>query len=109
MTYEKWDKQIPIYDLSAEQIVANNARYADEDSYIIYNDDGSVFDLVLAADVGAGGIEVFIGEIEAKAANKHTATDDITAEEALEIIFSRRKLSRAAAVEISEILKGEAK
>jgi hypothetical protein len=46
MTYQLWDKKTPIYDISAEQAMNNNPKYRKEDSYIFYNDDGSIHDLL---------------------------------------------------------------
>ncbi len=46
MTYQKWDKQTKIYDLTPEQIMANNSLYRDEDSYVFYGDDGRIFDIL---------------------------------------------------------------
>jgi len=46
MTYVLWDKQSPIYNVTAEQAMVNNRKYRDEDSYVFYKDDGSIFDLV---------------------------------------------------------------
>lgn len=46
MTYNLWDKQSPIYDITAEQAMTNNPKYRDEDSYIFYRDDGTIYDLL---------------------------------------------------------------
>ena len=46
MTYELWDKQMPIYDVTAEQAMINNPKYSTENSYVFYNDDGSIYDLL---------------------------------------------------------------
>ena len=46
MTYKIWDKQSPIYDITAEQAMENNPLYRDEDSYVFYRDDGSIYDLL---------------------------------------------------------------
>ena len=46
MTYELWDKQSPIYDITAEQAMTNDPRYRDEESYVFYRDDGSIRDLL---------------------------------------------------------------
>ena len=46
MTYILWDKQSPIYDITAEQAIANNPKYRNENSYIFYNDDGGIRDLL---------------------------------------------------------------
>lgn len=46
MTYTLWDKQSPIYDISAEQAVINNPLYGSEDSYLFYRDDGSIYDIL---------------------------------------------------------------
>lgn len=46
MTYTLWDKQSPIYDISAEQAIKNNPLYGSEDSYLFYRDDGSIYDIL---------------------------------------------------------------
>ena len=46
MTYTLWDKQSPIYDITAEQAMINNPLYGSEDSYLFYRDDGSIFDIL---------------------------------------------------------------
>ena len=46
MTYTLWDKQSPIYDITAEQAVINNPLYGSEDSYLFYRDDGSIYDIL---------------------------------------------------------------
>ena len=46
MTYALWDKQSPIYNVTAEQAMTNDPRYRDEESYVFYRDDGSIYDLL---------------------------------------------------------------
>ena len=46
MTYTLWDKQSPIYDISAEQAMINNPLYGSEDSYLFLRDDGSIYDIL---------------------------------------------------------------
>lgn len=46
MTYKLWDKQSPIYDITAEQAMINNPLYGSEDSYLFYRDDGSIYDIL---------------------------------------------------------------
>lgn len=46
MTYTLWDKQSPIYDISAEQAIKNNPLYGSEDSYLFLRDDGSIYDIL---------------------------------------------------------------
>lgn len=46
MTFELWDKQSPIYDITAEQAIKNNPLYGSEDSYLILRDDGSIYDIL---------------------------------------------------------------
>ena len=46
MTYTLWDKQSPIYDITAEQAIKNNPLYGSEDSYLILRDDGSILDIL---------------------------------------------------------------
>ena len=46
MTYSLWDKQSPIYDITAEQAIKNNPLYGSEDSYLFYRDDGSIYDIL---------------------------------------------------------------
>lgn len=44
MTYSKWDKQSPIYGVTAEQAKLNNPLFATENSYLFYREDGSIID-----------------------------------------------------------------
>ena len=46
MTYALWDKVSPIYDITAEQAIANNPLYGTEDSYLFLRDDGSILDIL---------------------------------------------------------------
>ena len=46
MTYQLWDKQSPIYDITAEQAMINNPLYGSENSYLILRDDGSILDIL---------------------------------------------------------------
>ena len=46
MTYTLWDKQSPIYDITAEQAMINNPLYGSENSYLILRDDGSILDIL---------------------------------------------------------------
>ena len=46
MTYSKWDKTSPIYDITAEQGMINNPLYGAENSYLFYRDDGSIYDIL---------------------------------------------------------------
>ena len=46
MNYTLWDKQSPIYDITAEQAIKNNPLYGSEDSYLFYRDDGSIYDIL---------------------------------------------------------------
>lgn len=46
MTYQLWDKQSPIYDITAEQAMINNPLYESENSYLILRDDGSILDIL---------------------------------------------------------------
>lgn len=46
MTYSLWDKQSPIYDITAEQAMINNPLYGSENSYLILRDDGSIYDIL---------------------------------------------------------------
>ena len=46
MTYTLWDKQSPIYDITAEQAMKNNPLYGSEDSYLFLRDDGSIYDIL---------------------------------------------------------------
>lgn len=46
MTCELWDKQSPIYDVTAEQAMINNPLYGSENSYLILRDDGSILDIL---------------------------------------------------------------
>lgn len=46
MTYTLWDKQSPIYDITAEQAMINNPLYGSEDSYLFLRGDGSIYDIL---------------------------------------------------------------
>ena len=46
MIYTLWDKQSPIYDITAEQAIKNNPLYGSEDSYLFLRDDGSIYDIL---------------------------------------------------------------
>ena len=46
MTYTLWDKQSPIYDITAEQAIKNNPLYGSENSYLFLRDDGSIYDIL---------------------------------------------------------------
>ena len=46
MTYTLWDKQSPIYDVTAEQAMINNPLYGSENSYLFFRDDGSIYDIL---------------------------------------------------------------
>ena len=46
MTYTLWDKQSPIYDITAEQAMIYNPLYGSEDSYLFLRDDGSIYDIL---------------------------------------------------------------
>lgn len=46
MTYTLWDKQSPIYDITAEQAIKNNPLYGTENSYLFLRDDGSIYDIL---------------------------------------------------------------
>lgn len=46
MTYSKWDKTSPIYDITAEQAMINNPLYGTENSYLFYRDDGSIYNIL---------------------------------------------------------------
>lgn len=46
MTYKLWDKQTPIYDVTPEQAIKNNPLYGSEDSYLFFNENGSIYDIL---------------------------------------------------------------
>ena len=46
MTYTLWDKQSPIYDITAEQANKNNPLYGSENRYLFLRDDGSIYDIL---------------------------------------------------------------
>ena len=74
MTYTLWDKQSPIYDITAEQAMINNPLYGSEDSYLFYRDDGSIYDILPISTLRA-----LTGSDETKAdaaESSDTATDD---------------------------------
>lgn len=51
MTYQLWDKVSPIYDITAEQAMINNPKYRDENSYLFYHDDGSIYDILPISEI----------------------------------------------------------
>lgn len=97
MTYSLWDKQSPIYDITAEQAIKNNPLYGSEDSYLFLRDDGSIYDILPistlrtmteSADT-ATDAEVCEAYIEKLTAPEPTEpSDGISAEKALEILLS---------------------
>ena len=97
MNYALWDKQSPIYDITAEQAIKNNPLYGSEDSYLFLRDDGSIYDILpistlrtLTESSGtatdAEVCEAYIAKITAPEPTE--PTDGITAERALEILLS---------------------
>ena len=64
MTYTLWDKTSPIYGITAEQAIKNNPLYGTENSYLLYRDDGSIYDILP------------ISTIRTLAGLEETATDD---------------------------------
>lgn len=94
MTYKLWDKQSPIYDITAEQAMINNPLYGSEDSYLFLRDDGSIYDILPIsalpeADTPEARCEAFIAALTAPApAPTPEPSDGITAERALEILLS---------------------
>lgn len=92
MTYKLWDKQSPIYDITAEQAMKNNPLYATEDSYLFFRDDGSIYDILPIsylpeADTPEARCEAYIALLTAPAPTPEPS-DGITAERALEILLS---------------------
>ena len=88
MTYTLWDKQSPIYDITAEQAKKNNPLYAAEDSYLFLRDDGSIYDILPISYLpeAEARCEAFIAALTAPAPTE--PSDGITAERALEILLS---------------------
>ena len=92
MTYTLWDKQSPIYDITAEQAMKNNPLYATEDSYLFFRDDGSIYDILPISylpegDTPEARCEAFIASLTAPEPAPEPS-DGITAERALEILLS---------------------
>lgn len=92
MTYSLWDKQSPIYDITAEQAMINNPLYGSEDSYLFLRDDGSIYDILPISylpegDTPEARCEAFIASLTA-AEPAPEPSDGITAERALEILLS---------------------
>ena len=92
MTYKLWDKQSPIYDITAEQAMRNNPLYATEDSYLFFRDDGSIYDILPISylpegDTPEARCEAFIASLTAPEPGPEPS-DGITAERALEILLS---------------------
>lgn len=97
MTYTLWDKQSPIYDITAEQAIKNNPLYGSEDSYLFYRDDGSIYDILpistlrtlTGSDETKADAEVCDAYIAKLTAPEPTEpTDGISAERALEILLA---------------------
>lgn len=99
MTYTLWDKQSPIYDITAEQAMINNPLYGSEDSYLFLHDDGSIYDilpistlrtLTESADTATDAevCEAYITSLTAPEPEPTEPTDGISAERALEILLS---------------------
>lgn len=97
MTYSLWDKQSPIYDITAEQAMINNPLYGSENSYLFLRDDGSIYDilpistlrtLTESADTATDAevCEAYIAKLTAP--EPAEPSDGITAERALEILLS---------------------
>lgn len=91
MTYKLWDKQSPIYDITAEQAMKNNPLYGSEDSYLFFRDDGSIYDILPISylpegDTPEARCEAFIAALTAPEPTE--PSDGITAERALEILLS---------------------
>lgn len=94
MTYKLWDKQSPIYNITAEQAMKNNPLYATEDSYLFLREDGSIYDILPISylpegDTPEARCEAFIAALTApEPAPTPEPSDGITAEKALEILLS---------------------
>lgn len=97
MTYALWDKQSPIYDITAEQAMINNPLYGSEDSYLFFRDDGSIYDILPISTLRtltesaetATDAEVCDAYITSLTAPEPTEpSDGISAEKALEILLS---------------------
>ena len=101
MTYTLWDKQSPIYDITAEQAMINNPLYGSEDSYLFYRDDGSIYDILPISTLrtltesaetatDAEVCEAYIAKLTTPepAPEPTEPSDGISAEKALEILLS---------------------
>lgn len=91
MTCVLWDKQSPIYDITAEQAMKNNPLYASENSYVFYRDDGSIYDIIPISYLPAGETDearcqAFIARLTGETVSE-ADTDTISADEALAILI----------------------
>lgn len=91
MTYNLWDKQSPIYQVTAEQAIKNNPLYGSEDSYLFFDDNGSIYDIlpistirkIVGDNIGddTSVCEAYIKTLEAAEGSSggETPSEDITA------------------------------
>lgn len=113
MTYSLWDKQSPIYDITAEQAMINNPLYGSEDSYLFYRDDGSIYDilpistlrtLTESADT-ATDAEVCEAYIALLTAPEPEPPDEITALQAkIKALTESNQMLEECLVEMAEIV-----
>lgn len=113
MTYTLWDKQSPIYDITAEQAMINNPLYGSEDSYLFYRDDGSIYDilpistlrtLTESADTATDAevCEAYIAKITAP---EPEPPDEITALQAkIKALTESNQMLEECLVEMAEIV-----
>lgn len=113
MTYTLWDKQSPIYDITAEQAMINNPLYGSEDSYLFLRDDGSIYDilpistlrtLTESADT-ATDAEVCEAYIALLTAPEPEPPDEITALQAkIKALTESNQMLEECLVEMAEIV-----
>lgn len=112
MTYKLWDKQSPIYDITAEQAMKNNTLYATEDSYLFLRDDGSIYDILpistIRAQVSKDNLtdaEVCEAYIALLTAPEPEPPDEITALKAkVKALTESNQMLEECLVEMAEIV-----
>lgn len=112
MTYSLWDKQSHIYDITADQAIVNNPLYGSEDSYLIFRDDGSIYDILpistLRAQVSKDNLtdaEICEAYIALLTANEPEPPDEITALKAkVKALTESNQMLEECLVEMAEIV-----
>lgn len=110
MTYKLWDKQSPIYDITADQAMINNPKYRDEDSYLFLRDDGSIYDLLALSMIPnpnnlSDPDEICQAYINSLTAPEPDSPDDITTLKAkVKALTELNQMLEECLVEMAEIV-----